>query len=96
MTLKLPDILYVQTENEYGEKAESLDDIETRSWERINETDAVYYRAGKKIPGRAEMENLQVELDRAIWIIRELEKKTEGVSVIWEGGLPRGLVERID
>jgi len=95
MTLKLPDILYIQIEDPDGNIAESIDDIETYCWERVNDSDAVYYRAGKRIPRRAELENLRQDLDRAIWIIRELEKKTKDVSVIWRDGLPLGLVGSI-
>lgn len=94
MTLKLPDILYIQIEDPDGNIAESIDDIETYCWERVNDSDAVYYRAGKRIPRRAELENLRQDLDRAIWIIRGLEKGNKDVSVIWHGGKPFGIWQR--
>ena len=94
MTLKLPDMLYIQIEDDYGDLLDSVDDIETYSWERVHRTDAVYIRAGKRVPRRAELENLQSALARAISIIHQLEAATETASVTWVGGQPMGVMAR--
>ena len=92
MKLKLPDILYIQVEDDYGDLLSSVDDVETHSWDRVHRTDAVYIRAGKRVPRRAELETLQSELARAISIIHQLEAETENVSVMWRDGQPVGIL----
>lgn len=93
MTLKLPDKIYIQTEDQFGNKAESLDDIESYYWERVNDSDVVYCRVGKKVPSHAELEDLQNELERVLSVVRALEK---GNKVIWLGGKPHVLAERFN
>lgn len=91
MSLKLPDMLYIQTEDDYGDPWSSVDDIETYSWTRVHDTDAVYIRAGKRVPRRDELESLQRDLAHAILIIRQLAAMTEKATVIWVDGRPRGI-----
>ncbi len=93
MTLKLPKTLYIQTEDENGEPITSVDDIETYSWDRINNSDAVYYRAGKTIPDHFEIiDDLKMELARATTMISVLERATDKAAVMWEDGKPMSIM----
>ncbi|MEZ4540259.1 MAG: hypothetical protein R3C43_09820 [Chloroflexota bacterium] len=74
MTLVLPDKLYIQIENLEGNVARNLDDIETHCWERVHASDVVYVRAGKRVPGRAELAALRDQLVVARGVIESLEE----------------------